>query len=63
MAFQFSATARAIAAGLGVTFLQLFLAIVLLAPEGPFEYRYQTLVQHDGYWFANIVDRGYISSF
>ena len=59
MAIQFSATARAILSGFVVTFLQLFLAIVLLAPEGPFEYRYQTLVQHDSYWFGNIVDRGY----
>ena len=59
MAIQFSGSTRAIFSGFIVIFLQLFLAIVLLAPEGPFEYRYQTLVQHDGYWFGNIVDRGY----
>ena len=59
MAIQFSATARAIFSGFVVMFLQLFLAIVVLAPEGPFEYRYQTLVQHDSHWFGNIVDRGY----
>lgn len=38
---------------------QLFVAVVLIAPEGPLAYRYSTLVQHDSYWFANIVDRGY----
>lgn len=44
---------------LGVTLLQLIWAVLLLAPPGPLPYRYQTLVQHDSYWFANIVDRGY----
>ncbi len=57
--FRVSAAARALWCGLAVTLLQLLFAIVLLAPEGPLEYRYQTLVQHDSYWFANIVDRGY----
>ena len=46
-------------AGLLLTLLQLVVAVFLLAPEGPFSYRYQSLVQHDGYWFANIIDRGY----
>lgn len=50
---------RALTAGLFVTLAQLFIAVVLLAPEGPLHYRYQTLVQHDSYWFANIIDRGY----
>ena len=45
--------------GLMVTLLQVVVAVLLLAPEGPFSFRYQTLVQHDGYWFANIIDRGY----
>jgi len=31
----------------------------LLAPEGSFSHRYTTLVQHDSYWFMNIMDRGY----
>ena len=53
------ATARALCAGLVVTILQIVVAIFLLAPEGPFEYRYHTLVQHDSHWFGNIVDRGY----
>ncbi len=52
---------RAILAGLGLTLVQLLVAVVLIAPEGPMEYRYQTLVQHDSYWFANIIDRGYDS--
>ena len=50
---------RAVLAGLLLTVAQLFVAVVLLAPEGPLTYRYQTLVQHDSYWFANIIDRGY----
>jgi hypothetical protein len=45
--------------GLAVTVAQLAIAVLLLAPEGPFSYRYVSLVQHDGYWFGNIVDRGY----
>src|SRR5437764_10742087 len=46
-------------AGLLLTLVQLAVAIFLLAPEGPLSFRYQSLVQHDGYWFANILDRGY----
>jgi hypothetical protein len=38
---------------------QVVMAVALLAPEGPFSFRYATLVQHDSYWFANIVNRGY----
>ncbi len=50
---------RAIALGLAMTLLQIFFAVVLLAPEGPLRYRYESLVQHDSYWFANIIERGY----
>ncbi|HEX8679433.1 MAG TPA: hypothetical protein VF683_05715, partial [Chthoniobacterales bacterium] len=50
---------RAITLGLAFTLVHLFVAVVLLAPEGPLHYRYNTLVQHDSYWFANIIDRGY----
>ena len=50
---------RAIFAGLLITLTQLVVAVVLIAPEGPLSYRYSTLVQHDSYWFANIIDRGY----
>jgi hypothetical protein len=59
MPVAFSAAARALGSGLTVTLLQLALAIVLLAPEGSLAFRYHTLVQHDSYWFGNIVDRGY----
>ena len=47
------------ALGLMMTLLQIFAAVVLIAPEGPLSYRYDTLIQHDSFWFANIVDRGY----
>jgi hypothetical protein len=50
---------RPLAAGLVLTLVQLAIAIGLLAPEGPFSDRYSTLIQHDSYWFMNIVDRGY----
>jgi hypothetical protein len=46
-------------AGLIITFLQLAMAIGLLAPERPLSERYAALIQHDSYWFMNIVDRGY----
>ena len=54
-----STAGRAVFLGLLMTLAQLFVAVILIAPEGSLSYRYQTLVQHDGYWFANIVDRGY----
>lgn len=50
---------KCLAAGLAVMLLQLAVAVCLAAPEGPLWYRYSTLIQHDGYWFANIVSRGY----
>jgi hypothetical protein len=50
---------RPIAIGLTVTLAQVVLAVAILAPEGPLSYRYSTLVQHDSYWFANIINRGY----
>ena len=50
---------KALLAGLLVTIAQVTVAVCLLAPEGPLSYRYSTLVQHDSYWFMNIVDRGY----
>jgi len=46
-------------AGLILTLLQLAMAVGLLAPEGSASNRYSTLLQHDSYWFMNIVDRGY----
>ena len=50
---------RPLLAGLFVTLAQIFVAVVLIAPPGPLSYRYDTLIQHDSHWFANIVDRGY----
>src|SRR5258705_9358368 len=46
-------------AGLTVTLLQLAMAVGLLAPEAPISDRYSALVQHDSYWFMNIINRGY----
>src|SRR5215469_11879511 len=46
-------------AGFAVTFLQVGIAVALLAPEEPITQRYTALVQHDAYWFRNIMDRGY----
>ena len=46
-------------AGFAVTFLQVVIAVVLLAPEEAFTQRYASLLQHDSYWFRNIIDRGY----
>lgn len=46
-------------AGLFLTLIQLAVAVLLLAPEGPLSFRYQSLVQHDGFWFVNIIERGY----
>ncbi len=54
-----AAALRPVLLGLALTLAQLFVAVVLIAPEGPLRYRYTTLVQHDSYWFANIIDRGY----
>src|SRR5262249_44023242 len=46
-------------AGCAVTLLQVVIAVTLLAPEKPIAERYSALVQHDSYWFMNIIDRGY----
>src|SRR5437667_1820495 len=48
-------------AGLGVTVVQIAIAVCLLAPEEPLTDRYSALIQHDSYWFMNIIDRGYQS--
>src|SRR5438093_4845275 len=50
---------RPLAAGLLLTAVQLAMAVGLLAPEEPVSDRYSALLQHDSYWFMNIVDRGY----
>jgi hypothetical protein len=46
-------------AGCCITVLQVVTAVALLAPEKPIAERYSALVQHDSYWFMNIIDRGY----
>jgi hypothetical protein len=46
-------------AGCAVTLLQVVMAVTLLAPEEPIAERYSALIQHDSYWFMNIIDRGY----
>lgn len=50
---------RPLTLALFVTLMQIFVAVVLIAPEGSLSIRYDTLIQHDSYWFANIVERGY----
>jgi hypothetical protein len=50
---------RPLLAGFVLTALQVAIAAALLAPEGDASYRYSTLIQHDSYWFINIVDHGY----
>jgi hypothetical protein len=50
---------RALSLGLLVTLTQIFVAIGLIAPPGTLADRYHTLIQHDSFWFANIVERGY----
>jgi hypothetical protein len=46
-------------AGCAVMILQVVMAVALLAPEEAIAERYSALVQHDSYWFMNIIDRGY----
>src|ERR1700756_4357630 len=46
-------------AGCAVTLLQVVMAVTLLAPEEPIAERYSALIQHDSYWFMNIIDRSY----
>jgi hypothetical protein len=50
---------KCLALGLVVTLAQVALALAFADPEGSLADRYMTLVQHDSYWFANIIDRGY----
>src|SRR6266446_9004722 len=50
---------KCLALGLLATLVQIALAIGFSNPEGSLRPRYLTLVQHDSYWFANIIDRGY----
>ena len=50
---------KSLALGLMITCAQIAIAVGFSNPEGSLADRYRTLVQHDSYWFANIIDRGY----
>jgi hypothetical protein len=50
---------KSLALGLLMTCAQIMIAVGFSNPEGSLADRYRTLVQHDSYWFANIIDRGY----
>jgi hypothetical protein len=55
-----SASLQCFIAALVVTLVQIGIAVCVAAPAGwPLSDRYGSLIQHDGYWFANIVNRGY----
>src|SRR5689334_12602158 len=47
------------AAGLLTMVLQIAIALAFAKTDGTIADRYLALVQHDSYWFANIIDRGY----
>src|SRR5205823_14244200 len=46
-------------ASLLVTLMQIAFAVGVLASDGPFSYRYSSLVQNDSYWLFNVVSRVY----
>ena len=50
---------QSFAFGLIITCAQIAIAVGFSNPEGSLADRYRTLVQHDSYWFANIIERGY----
>lgn len=51
---------KCLALGLLVTVTQVALAVAFSNPAaGSWTGRYRTLVEHDSYWFANIINRGY----
>ena len=50
---------RCLALGLLLTLGQVALTVGFAHPAGTWSERYLALVQHDSYWFANIIDRGY----
>jgi hypothetical protein len=56
---QASSTFRPVLAGLLLTLAQIAIAVLILAPEGPISHQYRSLIQHDSYWFMNIIDHGY----
>ena len=50
---------QCIVAGLLITVMQIAIAVSFAKTDGSLGDRYLALVQHDSYWFANIIDRGY----
>jgi hypothetical protein len=50
---------KSLALGLLMACAQIAIAVGFSNPEGSLADRYRRLVQHDSYWFANIIDRGY----
>jgi len=54
-----SSPLHCLAFGLLMTATQVALAIGFAHPASSLAQRYLSLVQHDSYWFANIIDRGY----
>jgi hypothetical protein len=57
---KFPASLHCLIAALVMTAAQVAVAVCVAAPtDWPFAERYGSLIQHDGYWFANIVNRGY----
>src|SRR4051812_18511671 len=57
---KFPASLHCLLAALLLTLAQIFTAVYVAAPrEWSVGDRYQGLIQHDSYWFANIVNRGY----
>ena len=55
-----SASLQCFIAALILTLAQIGIAVCVVAPPAwPLSDRYASLIQHDGYWFANIVNRGY----
>ena len=50
---------RCLALGLLVTLAQVGLVVSFANPVGSLGDRYLVLVQHDSYWFASIINRGY----
>ncbi len=57
---KISASLQCFIAALMLTLAQIGIAVCVAAPsEWPLSDRYGSLIQHDGFWFANIVNRGY----
>jgi hypothetical protein len=57
---KFPASFHCLMAAVVLTLAQIAMAVCVAAPaDWPLGDRYTALIQHDSYWFANIVNRGY----